>query len=153
MVPGLDGRPAPVVGKRTRHAKRNSVRARVDHGKASGAGSIAQPALSYRARLADAESDAAEMELNGPPEEYAECMKLVDAINAPRKSATVRYAPVTLSTAIAYRTVAAVKAGVYERAEATSERRRKQADIMAWASYCFAKKSKITLDEFRRMPK
>lgn len=107
--------------------------------------------LSFRAQLADAETEVAEMELNGTVAQHREALDRLYALQAKRDGATVRIAPVTLSTAIANQAVAHVRNGTYERALATSEARRKQADVMAWASYCFAKKSKITLAEWRAL--
>ena len=109
----------------------------------------ARPALS-RAEL---ESDAAEMALQGADAAYVDLQVLIDAFTAPRR------VPTTIAEQRASLAAHHVRAGVdsaFTRALETSERRRERAErdreYLDWVSYCFAKKSKITLAEWRAMP-
>ncbi len=96
--------------------------------------------------MADAESDCIEMALQGVDAAHADCQRTIDTLNTERKQATARKTSFSLSEAIADRAVA----NIYTRALATSEARKRADDVMAWASHCFATKSNISLDEWRK---
>lgn len=98
------------------------------------------------------ESDAAEMQLNGTPEEYAECMALIEGWQAERKGTVTQVYGSSLRDARAQLATEKARAGIegpLSRALATSEARKKASDVFEWASYCMVHKSKISLAEWR----
>ncbi len=157
MVPGLDGRPAPVVGKQPGYEERNSLRSRLDNGKAAGAGGIAQPALS-RTALLDKQSDAVEMALQGADAAYAECMALIDTWQAERKGTITQSYALSLSNARAQLATAHVRGCIdspitrrMQPSKVQKDRERRHREWSAWVDYCLKHKSKISIAEWRVM--